>query len=100
VDALLEEKTEVPLAGNELPPVDESETQKPNGAANGGSNCEAREFVSLKEAARQAVESAERVLIEEALQHTLWNRRKAAKLLSVSYSSLLRRIDAYEIGKS
>lgn len=59
-----------------------------------------RRFVSLKEATRQAVEATERALIEEALKHTLWNRRKAAKLLDISYSSLLRRIDAYNIGKT
>lgn len=59
-----------------------------------------RKFISLKEAARRAVIETERSLIEEALRYTLWNRRKAAKLLSISYSSLLRRIEAYEIGKS
>jgi DNA-binding NtrC family response regulator len=59
-----------------------------------------REFISLKEAARRAADMAERTLIEETLRYTLWNRRKAAKLLKTSYSSLLRRIDAYEIGKS
>jgi len=59
-----------------------------------------RKFVPLKEATRRAVESTERALIEEALRHTLWNRRKAAKLLDISYSSLLRRIDAYNIGKT
>jgi len=59
----------------------------------------ARKFIPLKEATRRAVESTERALIEEALRQTLWNRRKAAKLLEVSYSSLLRRIDAYGIGK-
>lgn len=58
-----------------------------------------RAFVPLKEAARVAVEETERRLIHEALEYTLWNRRKAAKLLGVSYSSLLRRIDAYQIGK-
>jgi DNA-binding NtrC family response regulator len=58
-----------------------------------------REFPSLKEASRKAVEETERALIEEALQYTLWNRRKAAKLLKISYSSLLRRIDAYNIGE-
>ena len=55
---------------------------------------------SLKEAARRAAEAAERALIEETLRHTLWNRRKAAKLLHTSYSSLLRRIETYKIGKS
>ncbi len=57
------------------------------------------EFVPLKEAVRKAVEATERSLIEEALRQTLWNRRKAAKLLNISYSSLLRRMDAYGIGK-
>jgi len=59
-----------------------------------------REFISLKQAVQKAVETTERALIEEALRHTLWNRRKAARLLKISYSSLLRRIDAYSIGKS
>jgi len=59
-----------------------------------------RHFIPLKEAARRAADMAERTLIEETLRYTLWNRRKAAKLLKTSYSSLLRRIDAYEIGKS
>ncbi len=75
-----------------------SRPAKANGE-NGGVHAE-RQFISLKEAARRAVEEAERKLIEDALRYTLWNRRKAAKLLSISYSSLLRRIDAYEIGKS
>jgi two-component system response regulator AtoC len=57
-------------------------------------------FTSLKEATRISVELTERALIEEALRYTLWNRRKAAKLLDISYSSLLRRIDAYGIGKN
>ncbi|MBX3180657.1 MAG: sigma-54-dependent Fis family transcriptional regulator [Candidatus Hydrogenedentes bacterium] len=61
---------------------------------------EERTFMPLKEAARRAAEAAERALIEETLNYTLWNRRKAAKLLRTSYSSLLRRIDAYGIGKS
>ena len=59
-----------------------------------------RHFKPLKEAAKEAMEAAERQLIEDALRYTLWNRRKAARLLDVSYSSLLRRIDAYNIGRS
>lgn len=58
-----------------------------------------KKFTPLKEATRVAVELTERALIEDALRYTLWNRRKAAKLLDISYSSLLRRIDAYSIGK-
>ena len=59
-----------------------------------------RQFMSLRDAAKRAADSAERALIEETLRYTLWNRRKAAKLLKTSYSSLLRRIDMYQIGKS
>jgi two-component system response regulator AtoC len=57
-------------------------------------------FVPLKEAVQEVVEATEKSLIEEALRYTLWNRRQAARLLKISYSSLLRRIDAYNIGKS
>lgn len=80
------EKSRQVLPNLSAPPLDEEPTE--------------RQFISLKEASRRAVEKTERALIEEALRYTLWNRRKAAKLLSISYSSLLRRIDAYEIGKS
>lgn len=59
-----------------------------------------REFLPLKEATRRAVEETEKKLITEALQCTLWNRRKAAKLLRISYSSLLRRIEQYNLGRS
>ncbi|MEK7793958.1 MAG: sigma-54 dependent transcriptional regulator [Candidatus Hydrogenedentota bacterium] len=75
-------------------------TESNSATAPNGTNGRDRHFLSLKEAARQAIEMAERTLIEEALRYTLWNRRKAAKLLKVSYSSLLRRIDSYQIGKS
>jgi len=68
--------------------------------SDGSDGTEERQFPSLKEAVRQAVEETERRLIEETLRHTLWNRRKAAQLLDTSYSSLLRRIEAYQIGKT
>jgi two-component system, NtrC family, response regulator AtoC len=68
--------------------------------SNGGGEPGKRKFMSLKDATRRAVETTERALIEEALKATLWNRRKAAKLLDISYSSLLRRIEAYNIGKT
>ncbi len=72
------------------PVVEQADTTEPE---------DGRKFTSLKEATRIAVELTERALIEEALRFTLWNRRKAAKLLDISYSSLLRRIDAYSIGR-
>lgn len=69
-------------------------------AAEEGPEPSAREIIPLKEATRRAVEVTEKALIQEALRYTLWNRRKAAKLLDISYSSLLRRIAAYNIGRT
>lgn len=69
------------------------------GAAMASQGAPEKKFLPLKEVSHRAAEEAERALIEEALRHTLWNRREAAKLLQTSYSSLLRRIEAYGIGK-
>ncbi|HKY32822.1 MAG TPA: sigma 54-interacting transcriptional regulator [Candidatus Polarisedimenticolia bacterium] len=55
------------------------------------------EPATLKEVARRAVESAERRAIARALSSTGWNRRQAARLLKVSYRSLLYKIRDYEI---
>jgi len=52
---------------------------------------------SLKDIVENAVESAERQAILDILNRTRWNRRKAAKFLGISYSSLLRRIAKYEL---
>ncbi len=48
--------------------------------------------ISLKEIARQAAQEAEGQMIAAVLQQTNWNRRKAAKLLDVSYKTLLYKI--------
>lgn len=47
---------------------------------------------SLKEITQQAVASCERVAILKALQTHQWNRKKAAKSLSVSYRTLLYKM--------
>jgi len=52
---------------------------------------------SLREVARKAVKSAERRMILQALNHTAWNRRKAARELCVSYRSLLYKIKDYTL---
>lgn len=89
LDALFTPPASVNLSGD-------AESAGPGAAPSNGP----RQFLTLKEAARQAAEAAERNLIEETLRYTLWNRRKAAKLLNTSYSSLLRRIETYKIGKA
>ena len=48
--------------------------------------------ISLKAIARQAAQQAEREEIVKMLEHTRWNRVKAAKLLNISYRSLLYKI--------
>ncbi|MBI5445315.1 MAG: sigma-54-dependent Fis family transcriptional regulator [Deltaproteobacteria bacterium] len=48
--------------------------------------------ISLKEVARQACLEAERRMIAAVLNQTNWNRRKAARILDVSYKTLLYKI--------
>src|SRR2546428_1430192 len=49
-------------------------------------------LTGLKEIARQAVQEAERQAIREVLDHVHWNRAKAARLLQISYKTLLSKI--------
>jgi two-component system response regulator AtoC len=53
--------------------------------------------LSLKARVGRAVEREERRLIGEVLRRTNWNRRKAAKLLEISYRSLLYKIKDYKL---
>jgi DNA-binding NtrC family response regulator len=54
---------------------------------------------SLKKRVGTAVAEKEKTLITQALNKTNWNRRKAAKLLEISYRSLLYKIKEYQIGQ-
>jgi len=47
---------------------------------------------SLKAASRAASRVAERALILKALEHTRWNRKRAAQELQISYKSLLYKL--------
>ncbi|MDW7711680.1 MAG: sigma-54 dependent transcriptional regulator [Deferrisomatales bacterium] len=53
---------------------------------------ESGKTISLKEIARKAATEAERRMIAAVLEHTNWNRRKASKILDVSYKTLLYKI--------
>ncbi|KPJ53999.1 hypothetical protein AMJ39_02210 [candidate division TA06 bacterium DG_24] len=53
--------------------------------------------LSLKEVSRRAAVEAEIPLIREALRRTNWNRTRAARLLGISYRSLLDKIKEYGI---
>jgi two-component system response regulator AtoC len=47
---------------------------------------------SLKQAARTASRQAEKELILKVLQHTRWNRKRAAQELQISYKALLYKL--------
>jgi len=51
--------------------------------------------VPLKEITKEYVAEVEKEAIARALDHTRWNRKKAAELLQVSYKTLLNRIDEF-----
>ena len=54
---------------------------------------------NLKEVRRKAAESAEREILEAALQETHWNRKKAARLLRMSYKGLRYKIEKYQLNR-
>ena len=50
---------------------------------------------NLKDVGRRAAKEAERVIIQETLDHTRWNRRETADILQISYKALLYKIKEY-----
>jgi DNA-binding NtrC family response regulator len=48
--------------------------------------------IPLREVGRLVAQEAERAAIDRVLQHTQWNRKQAARLLGVSYKTLLHKI--------
>jgi two-component system response regulator AtoC len=53
--------------------------------------------LNLKEVGKRAAEIAEKEIIQNTLQETHWNRKRAAKLLRVSYKALLYKIQKYHL---
>jgi DNA-binding NtrC family response regulator len=53
--------------------------------------------LDLKAAVRRAAREVERVLIQEALQRTRWNRAAAARLLRISYKALLYKMQEHGV---
>ena len=53
---------------------------------------EQKTFPPLKEVKKRAVQEAERKLISAVLAETGWNRKRAAKILQISYKALLYKI--------
>jgi two-component system, NtrC family, response regulator AtoC len=55
--------------------------------------------LSLREIGRRAARGAEREALRRVLYQTNWNRKKAAKLLDVSYKTLLAKIKECGLGE-
>ena len=56
-------------------------------------------ITNLKTIRRKAAREVECVVIRAALDRVGWNRRKAARLLQVSYTTLLNKIRDYELAR-
>jgi two-component system response regulator AtoC len=56
--------------------------------------------IHLKNATREAIRELERRIILKVLQTYNWNRKKAAKAMSISYRALLYKIEDTGIGAS
>jgi two-component system response regulator AtoC len=54
--------------------------------------------VGLRELGRRAARAAERRVIEEVLEQVRWNRSEAARVLKISYKTLLTRITECGLG--
>jgi two-component system response regulator AtoC len=56
-----------------------------------------KKALNLKDLGKRAAEDAEKEVIQNTLLETHWNRKRAAKLLRVSYKSLLYKIHKYHL---
>jgi two-component system response regulator AtoC len=54
-----------------------------------------QKYPPLKEVKKQAVREAETRLISQVLRETNWNRKRAAKLLNISYKALLYKVKEF-----
>jgi transcriptional regulator with PAS, ATPase and Fis domain len=61
---------------------------------------EQRTFPPLKEVKKKAVQEAESKLISAVLKETGWNRKRAAKILQISYKALLYKIKELDLDKN
>ena len=56
-----------------------------------------KKLFTLKDMRKKAAEAAEVEVIKGALEKTHWNRKRAAKLLGISYNALLYKIQKYNL---
>ena len=58
---------------------------------------EALHHTSLKGICESLIAKAEKKIVQQALESTNWNRKRAAALLNISYKSILNKMKIYEI---
>jgi two-component system response regulator AtoC len=93
--------------GDETVAMEELKSQPmlhPNGEGHNGDTAQVKngihltdERASLKVLVRHAKGEAERTAIAQALEETHWNRKAAARALSISYRALLYKIQEYQL---
>jgi two-component system response regulator AtoC len=76
---------EIDAASRQPPPSDPEPEE-------GEAPSEDDELLSLREIGRAAARDAEREALRRVLSQTNWNRKKAARILEVSYKTLLQKI--------
>jgi transcriptional regulator with GAF, ATPase, and Fis domain len=92
-----------PAPGHELPtrvetapassaPRPASELERPRGHTTAGPDSTVTETIDLKAVAREAAREAEKRAMLEVLEEVRWNRAEAARILRVSYKTLLTKI--------
>jgi DNA-binding NtrC family response regulator len=59
-----------------------------------------RDDFDLKEISRRVGEKAEKEWIQQVLLETCWNRKRAARLLQISYETLLFKITKYRLNST
>jgi len=95
------------VSGDETIAMEELKSQgvlEPSREGHNGDNGHAKkeihlmdERASLKVLVRHAKGEAERTAIAQALEETRWNRKAAARALSISYRALLYKIQEYQL---
>ena len=62
-------------------------------------NMNSVDSADLRQVGRKAAETAEKRIIQNTLHETRWNRKDAARLLGVSYKTLLNKIQKYQLDR-
>jgi two-component system response regulator AtoC len=93
-DAIADEVLGAPSAGVPLPATSPSARASEPAVEDADSGA-----VSLRDIGRRAARDAEREALKRVLYQTNWNRKKAARILEVSYKTLLQKIKECGLGE-